>query len=70
MADQLFQFHKLNDGGIKNAVIIADAFTQLLETLKRYCPEGREFSIVKTKLEEASFFSKKAMAVKEENQLK
>lgn len=62
MIDPLFQFHKLNEGGIKQAQEIASAFTSLLKKLQKICPDGREFAIVKTKLEEASFFAKKAMA--------
>ena len=65
----LFQFHKLNQDGISKAKVIAETFDNLLNDLHSYCPEGRELSIVKTKLEEASFFAKKAMANKAENQL-
>jgi hypothetical protein len=64
----LFQFHKLNPEGIKNAELIAESFDGFLLYLSKLCPEGREFSIVKTKLEEASFFAKKAMANVKENQ--
>lgn len=60
--DPLFRFHKLNEDGCNKAHSIACAFDELLRTLKSLCPEVREFSIVKTKLEEASFFAKKAMA--------
>ena len=66
--DQLFAFHRLNADGIKKAEAIAETFNTLLSDLKRWCPEGREFSIVKTKLEEASFFAKKAMSCEEANQ--
>lgn len=68
MVSPLFQFHRLNDDGIKKAEVIAHEFDDLLISLSSYCPEGREFSIVKTKLEEASFFAKKAMAGAKENQ--
>jgi hypothetical protein len=64
----LFQFHKLNPEGIKNAELIAESFDSLLLYLSKLCPDSREFSIAKTKLEEASFFSKKAMANLPENQ--
>ncbi len=68
MIDPLFQFHKLNDDGIKKAEEIAASFSELLRVLSYSCPAGREFSIVKTKLEEACFFAKKSMAIQEENQ--
>lgn len=68
MVDAAFQFHRLNDDGIKKSNSIAESFDTLLEDLKKLCPEGREFSIVRTKLEEASFFAKKSMANAKENQ--
>lgn len=67
--DPLFKFHKLNTAGIEKAEEIAEAFDQLLTHLKLVCPEGREFAIVKTKLEEASFFAKKSMAARPDNQV-
>lgn len=66
--DSLFQFHKLNDAGIEKALAIAKAFDDCLYQLRTVCPDGREFSIVKTKLEEACFFAKKSMAIQLENQ--
>lgn len=69
----LFQVHMLNDVGKEKALKIALAFDNLLSTLAPLCnadpsiPSNREFSIVKTKLEEASFFAKKAMANNPEN---
>ena len=68
MPDPLFTFHKLNDDGIKKAEEIAASFSELLRVLRFSCPQGREFSIVMTKLEEACFFAKKSMAIQEENQ--
>lgn len=68
MTNPEFAVHKLNDLGMKNANEIATMFDALLERLKTVCPEGREFSIVKTKLEEASFFAKKSMAIDLVNQ--
>lgn len=65
-----FKFHKLNETGIDRAETIAEEFNILLTSLERHCPPGREFSIVRTKLEEASFFAKKAMAMSPENQSK
>lgn len=63
-----FEVHLLNDAGIGKAKEIALAFDSLLNHLSDLCPEGRELSIVKTKLEEASFFAKKSMAIDPANQ--
>ena len=57
-----FEVHILNEDGIQKARDIAEIFDHTLELLKQFCPESREFSIVKTKLEEACFFAKKSMA--------
>ena len=65
----LFQVHRLNEDGMKRAEVIAETFNSCLQTLEQICPAGREFAIVKTKLEEAAFFAKKAMANVPENQL-
>ena len=66
--DSLFQVHMLNDSGKDKARIIAIQFDNLLRDLSLVCPAGREMSIVRTKLEEAAFFAKKAMASQPENQ--
>ena len=58
-----FQVHMLNEQGKSKAHTIANAFDTLLNTLIAINPESsREMSLVRTKLEEASFFAKKAMA--------
>lgn len=68
MTDPLFEVHMLNDAGKAKAQAIAAAFDYCLVTLRKLCPDNtREFSLVKTKLEEASFFAKKAMANLPEN---
>jgi hypothetical protein len=67
--ESLFEVHRLNEDGLKKANAIAESFDILLNDLKLWCPAGREFSIVRTKLEEAAFFAKKAMAVQPENQI-
>jgi hypothetical protein len=74
--DALFEVHMLNDAGKAKALLIAEAFNGLLIILNGgmnpnapLCPSGRELAIVKTKLEEACFFAKKAMANVAENQL-
>jgi hypothetical protein len=67
--DSLFEVHRLNERGMVCANQIAAAFNELLEKLTMICPGNqREFSIVKTKLEEAAFFAKKSMAKLPENQ--
>lgn len=60
--DPLFKVHRLNEDGMKRAEEIAATFNDCLNRLRGMCAEGREFAIVKTKLEEAAFFAKKAMA--------
>lgn len=57
-----FQVHMLTEEGKSTAIYIAHAFDDLLTTLEEICPASRELSIAKTKLEEACFFAKKAMA--------
>jgi hypothetical protein len=57
-----FQVHMLNDNGIDKAKMIASIFDHALSELKTMLPVCREFSIVRTKMEEACFFAKKAMA--------
>lgn len=70
----LFEVHILNDNGNAKAKGIARAFDSLLLTLNELCLgdsnglPSREFSIVRTKLEEAAFFAKKAMASLPQNQ--
>lgn len=66
--DPLFEVHMLNDSGKQKALAIAVAFDKLLNELDSYMVEGRAASIVRTKLEEACFFAKKAMASRKENQ--
>jgi hypothetical protein len=67
--DPLFAFHKLNEGGQEKAKGIATAFTDLHARLVALgCLSGREGAIAMTKLEEACFFAKKAMAVNLVNQ--
>lgn len=58
-----FAFHKLNEAGQKAAKEIAEEFSKLLDKLDTYVVGGREYAICKTKLEEACFFAKKAMAI-------
>lgn len=68
--DPLFQVHMLNENGRAKAKAIANEFDSLLINLKNICPENtREFAIVKTNLEQACFFAKKAIANDPGNQI-
>ena len=59
-----FEVHILTTTGIEKAKELATIFDDLLTRLSGdYCANNREFSIVKTKLEEACFFAKKSMAL-------
>jgi hypothetical protein len=67
---QEFAVHMLNEGGKEKAQAIARDFGHLLDNLESVIGSApsREMSIVKTKLEEACFFAKKAMASQAGNQ--
>ncbi len=67
MMHKEFQVHMLNEEGKTKAKAIAEAFDECLYRLEQLCPVGRELAITKTKLEEACFFAKKAMASAPEN---
>jgi len=66
--DPIFEVHRLNEVGLERAKAVAARFDYLLEDLAVWCGPGREFAIVKTKLEEACFFAKKSLANQPENQ--
>jgi len=58
-----FKVHILTPEGLDIMKEVADLFDGLLNGLTRLSPvNSREFSIVKTKLEEACFFAKKNIA--------
>ena len=63
-----FAVHKLNEEGQQRAQMISESFDSLVSTLNGICMDCREYSIAKTKLEEACFFAKKAMAINLANQ--
>ena len=64
-----FAVHMLNEGGIAKAKALAEGFSTLLEAVEVFAgAEGRDVAIVRTKLQEASFFAKRAMACRKENQ--
>ena len=65
-----FGVHILNQDGISKAKEMAFRFSQLVEWLELpgNCVSSRELALAKTKLEEACFFAKKAMATNLVNQ--
>jgi|GEM_PF-3123487 len=65
-----FKVHLLNDKGIERAKLMQTKFEELVEVLKTECgcEEGRQLNLALTKLEEACFFAKKAMACNTANQ--
>ena len=62
-----FKVHMLNEAGKAKARAIAEAFDACLTQLVGLCPPGREMALVRTKMEEACFFAKKAMAESKDN---
>jgi hypothetical protein len=65
---QEFAHFTLNADGRQKITEVAKAFDSLLGTLERLAPAGREMSLVRTKLEEASMFARKAVSLQSENQ--
>lgn len=64
-----FTVHLLNADGIAKAAMLAHIFSVALNGIEEITgSSGREIAIVRTKMEEASFFAKKAMASLPENQ--
>ena len=65
----MFESVVLKPEGIRRRQVIHKNFATLLRTLAFLVPEGREFSLVKTKLEEASFFAVRGMALGQSTQV-
>lgn len=64
-----FSVHMLNGDGKGRAASIAHGFSRLLDQLESHMTgDPRCAAIVRTKLEEAAFFAKKAMATDPANQ--
>lgn len=58
-----FKVHLLTDEGIEKCQELAKRFEELADFIVNSSLEGREQSLALTKLEEASFFSKKSIAM-------
>ncbi len=63
-----FKVHKLNKIGLAKAQTLANNFEDLANAIVEMSHESREQSIALTKLEEACFFAKKALAIDPNNQ--
>lgn len=62
---QEFQVHRLNESGMEKAVELAEIFSRALDQIETILVSspGRERALVITKLQEASFFAKRALAL-------
>jgi hypothetical protein len=65
---QEFQVHLLNADGLSKATKLGEIFSAALDQIETVVPTGRERAIVVTKLQEASFFAKRGIAVDPANQ--
>lgn len=69
MINPLFNTVALSEVGIVRVNEVRTAFSLVLETLEDILPgNSREISIIRTKLEEASFYAVKAVRNYKENQ--
>lgn len=64
----LFKVHMLNEVGKVKAADLAEVFSDTLDAVENISgTDGREVALVRTHLELASFYAKKAMAQRPEN---
>ena len=63
-----FSVYLLNDNGIEKALALGEVFSEALLKIEALVPAGRERALVITKLQEASFFAKRGIAVDPANQ--
>jgi hypothetical protein len=68
MSDE-FKVHLLNEYGLAKAADVAHVFSEALRFLDALIPQGRERALVVTKMQEACFFAKRAVALQPDNQL-
>lgn len=66
-----FTVHKLNADGLHMAAQVAKVLSCALNDLEAVCgTDGREMAVVRTKLQEAGFFAKRAVAMRPDLQEK
>lgn len=66
----MFKTHMLNEDGMRRAREVGESFDSLLTKLLELTVDGdpRCIAVMKTKLEEACFYAKKAIAIVPTNQ--
>lgn len=57
-----FRYYKMNEEGFSLSFVLAENFTELSDWLDKNCKRGPELFIAIRKLEEASFYARKALA--------
>jgi len=69
MIDPLFSTVQLSFEGLRKVNTLRESFTEMVEIIEAILPGySREISIIRTKLEEASFYAVKAVRNYKENQ--
>lgn len=63
-----FTHHRVNEVGQTKLVAIGEGFSRLLDELESLAPEGREMALVRTKLQEACNWARRAVAAHAVNQ--
>ena len=63
-----FQVHMLNDAGVGKAKMLGEIFSEALDAIEKLVPASRERSLVITKLQEASYWAKRGIAIDPANQ--
>lgn len=64
-----FRVHILNERGLQTVAALAEIFSDTLNRIETRIPAGRERALVITKLQEAAFFAKRAIAADPLNQV-
>jgi hypothetical protein len=65
-----FSSYQLNELGQARCQNISVAFDTLLKVVEAALPESRQLSIIRTKLEEACFYARKGVSLRQEYQAK